>query len=79
MGGGCILSISLCQPLHVVEYPFDCPKIVRLIAFPSINQAPKKCLSQPEKISRYPKENEPDVFLNAYPYTNLAYNVIFHN
>jgi len=32
--------------------------------------------SQLEKISRYPKENEPEVFLNTYPYTNLAYNVI---
>ena len=27
--------------------------------------------SQPDKISRYPKENEPEVFLNTYPYTNL--------
>jgi len=29
-------------------------------------------------ISRYPKENEPEVLLNTYSYTNLAkaYNVI---
>jgi len=36
MGGGSVLSISLCQLLHAVGYPFDCPNIVCLIAFPSI-------------------------------------------
>jgi len=78
MGGGCILPISPCQPLHAVGYPFDCPNIVCLIAFTNINQTPKQNYqSQLEKISRYPKENEPEVFLNTYPYTNLAYNVIY--
>jgi len=74
---GSVLSISPCQLLHAVGYPFDCPNIVCLIAFPNIDQTPKQNYpSQPEKISRYPKENEPDVFLNKYPYTNLAYNVM---
>jgi len=31
---------------------------------------------QLETIPSYPKENEPEVFLNTYPYTNLAYNVM---
>jgi len=63
MGGGCILSISACQPLHVVGYPFDCPNIVCLILFPNINQTPKQNYpSQLEKISRYQKENEPEFF-----------------
>jgi len=41
------------------------------LLFPSnINQIPKQNYpSQLEKISRYPKENEPEVFLNTYPYT----------
>jgi len=70
-------SISPCQPLHAVGYPFDCPNIVCLTPFPNINQTSKRnCSSQLEKISRYPKENEPEVFLNTYPYTNLAYNTI---
>jgi len=77
MGGECILAISLRQPLHAVGYPFDCPNNVRLIAFPNINQTPKQNYpSQLERISRYPKENEPEVLLNTYPYTNLAHNVI---
>jgi len=77
MGGWCILSISRCQPLHAVGYPFDCPNIVCLISFPNINQTLKQNYpSQLEKISRYPKENEPEVFLNTHPYTNLAYNVM---
>ena len=77
MGGGCIHSISPCQPLHAVGYPFDCPNIVCLIAFPKINQTPKQNYqSQLEKISRYPKENQPEIFPNTYPYTNLAYSVI---
>jgi len=63
--------------LHAVGYPFDCPNIICLIPFPNINQNPKQNYpSQLEKISRYPKENEPEVFLNTYPYTNLAYNMI---
>jgi len=71
------LSISPCQPLHAVGYPFDCPNIVCLISFPNINQnLIQNYLSQPEKISRYPKENEPEVFLNTCPYTNLANNVM---
>jgi len=37
MGGGRIFSISLCQLLHAVGYPFDCPNIVCLLAFPNIN------------------------------------------
>jgi len=58
-------------------HPFDCPNIVCLQAFPNINQTPKQNYpSQLEKISRYPKENEPEVFLNTYPFTNLAYNVM---
>jgi len=42
MGGWCILSISPCQPLHAVGYPFDCPNIVCLISFPNINQTLKQ-------------------------------------
>jgi len=77
MGGGCILSISHCLPLHAVGCPFDCPNIIFLIAFPNINQTPKQNYpSQLEKISRYPKENEPKAFLNTYPYANLTYSVI---
>ena len=73
MDGGCILSIFPCQPLHAVGYPFDCPNTVCLIAFPSINQTPKQNYpSQLEKISRYPKENEPEIFLNTYPYQRKA-------
>jgi len=80
MDGGSVLSISLCQLMHAVEYPFDCPNIVCLIAFPNINQPPKQNYpSQLEKISSYPKGNEPDVFLNTYSYTNLAYNVMSAN
>jgi len=65
IGGGYILSISLCQPMYAIGYPFICPKIICLILFHNINQTPKQnYLSQLEKISRYPKENEPKVFLN---------------
>jgi len=77
MGGGCIFSIPPCQPLHAVGYPFDCPNIVCVIAFPNINQTPKQNYqSRLAKISRYPKENEPEVFLNTYPDTSLSYRVI---
>ena len=77
MNGGCILSFSPCQPLHAVGYPSDCPNIVCLIRFPNINKTPKQNYSsQVEKISRYPKENELDVFLNTCPCANPAYNVI---
>jgi len=77
MSGGCILSISPSHPLHTFGYPFDCPNIVGPIHFPNVNQTPKQNYPRElEKISRYPKENEPEVFLNAYPYTNLAYNMI---
>jgi len=56
---------------------FDCRNIVCLIPFPNINEIPKQNYpSLLEKISRYPKENEPEVFLYTYPYNNLAYNVI---
>jgi len=90
MGGGCILSIAPCQPLHAVGYPFDCPNIVYLMLFPNINQTPKQNYpSQLETISWHPKEHELDfivisrfrtrfqVFLNTYLYTNLTYNVIY--
>ena len=71
MGGGCVLSISPCQLLHPVGYPFDCPNIVCLIGFPNINQTPKQNYpSHLEKISRYPKGNVPEVFLNSYPCTS---------
>jgi len=74
MGGGSILSIPPCQPLHAIRYPFDCPNIICLTLFPNINQTPKQNYpSQLENISRYPTENEPEVFLNICPYTNLAY------
>jgi len=75
IGGVSVLSISRCQLLHVVGYPFDCPNIGCLIAFSNINQTPKQNYpSQLEKISRYPKKRT--VFVNTYPYTNLAYNVM---
>jgi len=46
--------------LSIVQTSFD------PIPFPNINQTPKKNYpSQLEKISRYPKENEPEVFLNT--------------
>jgi len=77
MGGGSVFPISPCQLLHAVGYLFDCPNIVCLITFPNTNQTPwQNYPSQLEKISRYPKENEPNVFLNTHPYTNLAYNVM---
>jgi len=77
MVGWCILSISPCQPLHAVGYPFDCPNIVCLIAFPNIIQTPKQNYpSQLEKTSGYRKETEPEIFPNTNPYTNLAYNVM---
>jgi len=61
MGGGRIFLIYPCQSLHAVGYPFDC-----LTAFPNISQAPKQNYpSQLETISRYPKENEPEVFLST--------------
>jgi len=64
------LQGTVCLVLHAVRYPFDCPNIVCLVAFPNINQSPKQNYpSQVEKTSRYPKENEPEVFLNTYPYT----------
>jgi len=76
MGRGSVLSISPCQFLQAVGYPSDCPNIVCLIPFPNINQTPKQNYpSQLEKISSYRKESEPEVFLNTYPYPNLAYNV----
>jgi len=57
--------------------PFRLSKHRLSISFPNINQSPKKNYpSQLEKTSRYPKENELEVFLNTYPCTNLAYNVI---
>ena len=69
--------ISSCQPLHAVGYPFDCPNNVCLLAFPNINQTPKQNHpSQLEKTSGYRKENEPEIFQNTYPYTNLTYNVM---
>ena len=41
------------------------------------HQTPKQNYpSQLEKISIYPKENEPEVFLNTYPHTSLACSVI---
>ena len=77
MDGWCILSIFPCQPLRAVGYPFDCPNTVCLIAFPNINQTPKQNYpNQLDRISWYPKENEPEVFLNTYPHTNLACNVM---
>jgi len=64
MGGGSVLSISPCQLLHAVGYPFDCPTIICLIAFPNINQTYKhnNYRSQLQKISRYPKENDQTSF-----------------
>ena len=47
MGGGCILSISPCHPLHAVAYPIDCPNIVCLIPFPTWN--PQAELSKPSR------------------------------
>jgi len=76
MGGRCIFSISSCQSLHAVGYPFDCPNIVCLILFPNINQTTKQNYPSLLEISKYPMENEPEVFLNTYSYTNLAYNVL---
>jgi len=59
MGGGRILSIFPCQPLHAVGCPLDCPKIFCLIAFPNFNQTPKQNYpSQLENISRYPKKKQ---------------------
>jgi len=66
-------SISPCQALCAIGYLFDCPNIVCLILFSNISQTPKKNVpSQLEKILRYSKETEPEVFVNTYPYTNLA-------
>ena len=68
------INLSLSAPARC-WFPFDCPNIVCLIAFPSINQILKQNYpNQLEKTSGYRKENEPEIFLNTYPYTNLAYN-----
>jgi len=77
LGGGCILSISLCQPLHAVWVPFWLSKH-RLSNTLSQHQSNSQAeLSKPTRDdSRYPKENEPEVFLNTFPHTNLAYNAI---
>jgi len=57
--------------------PFRLSKYRLSNTFPNINQTPKQNYpSQREKISRHPKENEPEVFMNTYPHTNLANNVI---
>jgi len=75
MGGICPFNLPLSAPA-CCWVTFRLPKH-RLLAFPNINQTSKQNYpSRLEKISRYPKENEPDVFLNTYPYTNLAYNVM---
>jgi len=71
-GGGSVLSISPCQFLQAVGYPFDCPNIVCLIAFPNINQTPKPT-REDFKLS---KRKRTGSLLNTYPYTNLAYNVM---
>jgi len=76
MGGGCILSIFPCQPLHALGYPFDCPNIVFLILFFNIKSNSQAELSKSTREDFKVKENEPESFLNTYPYTNLAYNVI---
>jgi len=63
MSGGCILSISPCQPLHTVGYPFDYPNIVCLIPFPNINQTPKQNYpSQLEKIQGIQKKTNQKSF-----------------
>jgi len=67
-------------PLSAPAYywvPLDCPNIACLILFPNINQTSKQnYLSQLEKIRRYPKESEPELFLNTCTYTNLGWNAI---
>jgi len=68
-------------------YPFNLPLSAaaccwvpfRLLKYHLSNTFPNiKLLSRIilEKISIYPKENEPEVFLHTYPHTNLACNVI---
>ena len=47
MGGGYILLISPCQPLHALGYPFDCPNIVCLI--PSLTSNSQAELSKPTR------------------------------
>jgi len=52
---------------HAVGYPFDCPNIVRLIAFRSINQTPKHNYpSQLEKTSGYRKENRKSFWIHTH-------------
>jgi len=65
-------SIAYCWVL----FRLSKPNIVCLIAFPTSIKLPRRIPSQLEKISRYPKENQPEVLLNTYAYTNLAYNAI---
>jgi len=66
MVGWCILSISPCMPLHAVGYPFDCPNIICLIAFPSINQTPKKNYpNQLEKTSEK-KTNQKSFWIHTH-------------
>jgi len=49
MGGGCIISISPCQHLHDVAYPFDCPNIVCLIPFLTSIKLPSRIIQANER------------------------------
>ena len=68
MGGWCILSISLCQPLPAVGYPFDCPNIVYLIAFPNKSNSQAE-LSKPNRdfnISKRKRTRSPSEYISTY-------------
>jgi len=79
MGGGCILSISLCQPLHAVVVPFRLSKH-RLSNTLSQDQSTSQAeLSKPTgedfKISKRKQTRSLSEYIPIYS-TNLAYNVI---
>ena len=67
MDGGCTLSISPCQPLHALGCPFNCPNIVCLIHFPNIKLPCRIIQANLERIWRYPKANDPEVFTEFIP------------
>jgi len=71
-------NLPLLAPAYCwVPFRLSKHRLSRFVPFPKINQTLKyNYPSQIEKISRYPKENKAEVFLNTYTYTNLTYNVI---
>jgi len=70
MGGGCIFSISPCQPLHAAWYPFDCPNIVSLILFSQHQSNSQAELSKPTrevfKVSKWKRTRNLSECISTY-------------